>query len=156
MFVGAAGSRSRLHADSWGTGFWLAVLAGRKRFRLFNASHARRDAASSCLYPAGGRDALRLDAYAQRFELDAFAPDRARHARALAGGGDCVAWEGVVGPGELVFIPAEWPHAVENLDENADGRTHCGATLRAPASVARAPAPLRAGAARHTARARRR
>ena len=117
MFVGAAGSRSRLHADSWGTGFWLAVLAGRKRFRLFNASHARRDAASSCLYPAGGRDALRLDSYAQRFELDAFAPDRARHARALAGGGDCVAWEGVVGPGELVFIPAEWPHAVENLDE---------------------------------------
>lgn len=25
LFVGVAGSRSALHADSWGTSFWMAV-----------------------------------------------------------------------------------------------------------------------------------
>ena len=108
LFVFANDTRTALHADSGGTAFWMVVLAGRKRFRLFNASHA------GCLYPSDGHgDADGSSGeYAHTFSTDAFEPDFGRHPRAA----ECVAWEGDVGPGEIIYIPARWPHAVWNLE----------------------------------------
>ena len=105
LFVFGNGTRTALHADSASTAFWMAVLAGRKRFRLFNSTD------TACLYPhpAGERTA---GDYPEVFALDSFAPDFERHPRAT----ECSVWEGDVGPGEMIFIPAKWPHAVWNLE----------------------------------------
>lgn len=49
------------------------------------------------------------------FDADALSPDPARHpAAALAAG-----WEGTVGPGDLLFVPADCPHFVFNLSDTA-------------------------------------
>ena len=101
LFVATEGTRSWLHADSKGSGFWMAVISGEKRFRLFDPSKP------SCLYPSSNPSAP----YAMTFELDAFSPDFARHPRAA----DCVAWEAVVAAGQLIYIPPTWPHAVQNV-----------------------------------------
>jgi hypothetical protein len=100
LFIAAEGTRSWLHADSKGSGFWMAVISGEKRFRLFDPTDP------SCLYPSSNPSAP----YAMTFEIDAFDPNFARHPRAA----DCVAWDAVVGAGELIYIPPMWPHAVQN------------------------------------------
>ncbi len=46
-------------------------------------------------------------------QVDAFKPDFERHplARGLP------VYEGILNPGEVIFIPETWPHAVYNLDD---------------------------------------
>ena len=51
--------------------------------------------------------------YAVDFNLNAFNPDILGEHPAAAG---CVVWEGEVGPGDMIFIPSRWPHAVVNLE----------------------------------------
>lgn len=102
LFVGPAGTQSALHADDAGSRFVMALLRGRKRFRIYNASDAR------CLDPSPLPAGL---AYRGTYDADAFG---AFGAAAAAAG--CVAWEATLGAGELLFIPQQWPHAVLNLE----------------------------------------
>ena len=74
---------------------------GRKRFRLLDPSDAKR-----CL----GTQPTPGASYPSTFDIDAFAPDVA-----LPEG--CKWWEGELGPGEIIFIPEEWPHAVLNMED---------------------------------------
>ena len=112
VFIGAKGTRSSLHADSAASRFMMALFAGKKRFRLFNASDARCLDASPL--PPG-------DSYRGTYELDAF--DDAALAAALAATSadercaEVAVWEGDLAAGDLIFIPEEWPHAVLNIDD---------------------------------------
>ena len=107
LFVSSNRTHSSLHADSRGTRFWMALFHGTKRFRLWNASDTLR-----CLRATDTDTAHPLQ-YATTFDDDAFFPD-ARRSAALA---HCVAWEGVLSAGEMIFIPEGWPHAVYNNDD---------------------------------------
>lgn len=76
LFVGPEGSQSALHADASGSFFWLAVLEGAKRVRVFNASEDE----TAKLYPTEYYpNAARVSQhdYAYVFSADAFAPDLA-------------------------------------------------------------------------------
>ena len=100
LFIGPAGSHTRLHVDVWGTDAWLAQLQGRKRFTLFHPAHRRfleRDDG-----PGGAPEWADLRAPdPERF------PDFSR----------AVPVETVLEPGEVIYLPRKWPHAVDGLTE---------------------------------------
>ena len=90
-------TQSDLHIDSGGTHFWMQLHSGRKHWRFFDKdSHID-------LYPIMSSD---------KFAVDVFNPDYKTHplfARAKM-------YEAFQEPGDLMFIPANCPHAVRNLD----------------------------------------
>lgn len=100
LFIGPAGSRTRLHVDVWGTDAWLAQIRGRKRFTLFHPAHRRfleRDDG-----PGGAPEWADLRAPdPQRF------PEFSR----------ATPIETVLEPGEIIYLPRKWPHAVDGLTE---------------------------------------
>ena len=100
LFVGPVGSHTRLHVDVWGTDAWLAQLQGRKRFTLFHPAHRRfleRDDG-----PGGAPEWVDLRAPdPERF------PDFSR----------AVPVKAVLKPGEIIYLPRKWPHAVDGLTE---------------------------------------
>jgi len=99
FFWGAKGSRSGLHRDPWGWTSWIAVLYGRKAFRLFpvNASH-------------------QLHTYPDDFDrspVDAFHPDYKAYPRYAT----LTPIEVVVGPGDVICL-MDYYHQAYNLEES--------------------------------------
>eukprot|EP00933_Yihiella_yeosuensis_P073123 TRINITY_DN8170_c0_g1_i2.p1 TRINITY_DN8170_c0_g1~~TRINITY_DN8170_c0_g1_i2.p1 ORF type:complete len:471 (-),score=62.48 TRINITY_DN8170_c0_g1_i2:79-1470(-) len=99
LFIGSEETRSPLHVDSGQTNFWLYLLSGKKKWKLFS----RHDVFN--LYRSVDGNV---------FHVDPFKPDLAlkqypllKYARAM---------EATQTPGELLFIPAGTPHAVQNLE----------------------------------------
>ena len=92
LFIGGAGTSSGLHVDHLDLPFVLVQLAGAKRWVV-----ASRDAAP-------------------RLEPDARSPLRFNASLLGARNASVPAWEGVLRPGELIFVPAGCPHEVRNLD----------------------------------------
>ena len=98
LFIGANATSSALHVDSGATNFWMYLMSGKKLWRfwdreqLFNLYHKP---------------------FTAHFRFRAFDVDLSRNPL-LA---DAPMYEVVQEPGDLVFVPANSPHAVHNLDD---------------------------------------
>ena len=113
LFIGPAGSRTRLHVDVWGTDAWLAQIRGRKRFTLFHPAHRRfleRDDG-----PGGAPE-----------WADLRAPDPKRFPEFSR----ATPIETV--PERSSYLPRKWPHAVDGLTETVSLTVN----FRCPASKA--------------------
>lgn len=97
LFVAPAGTRGGLHTDSFGSNFYQLAVAGRKRWVFFQ----EQDAALlgvNYLKQTYLVDAIEADL--ERFPLQQYASR----------------FEAIIGPGDLIFVPAGAPHQVENLE----------------------------------------
>lgn len=90
VYLGPDGSLSPLHQDFGHTHAYLAMIAGSKRALLFPPSESHR------IYDGA---------------VDPEGPELERHP-AFA---DATGYECVLGPGELLFMPADWWHHVRGL-----------------------------------------
>ena len=93
IYVGPEGALSKLHQDFWHTHAYLAQIQGRKQCTLFSPQD------SEFLY--GG-------------EVDPEQPDLARFERFE----QATAYECVIEPGEVLFIPPKWWHHVRALEKS--------------------------------------
>ena len=106
MIMGPARSGSTLHTDPLSTSAWNTLLVGHKKWILFPPDTAAADVLPTDLLP----DSKELGGAAQWF---ANVLPRAQHA---------VDWpthrpiEVLQKPGETMYVPAGWWHAVLNLD----------------------------------------
>lgn len=91
LYLGPVNSLSHLHQDFWHTHAYLAQIAGRKRAMLFAPGDT---------------------AHLYQGRVDPETPDLARYPRFV----DATMYEGEFGPGELLFIPADWWHHVRGLE----------------------------------------
>jgi len=92
LFLAPRGSVSFLHTDYWGTHAYLAQIAGRKLCVLFGPEDDER------VYRGAIRNPLATDA--ARFPRFA----------------EATAHVGVIGAGELIFVPSGWWHFVVGLE----------------------------------------
>jgi hypothetical protein len=100
LWFGGAGCKSPLHFDSADN--FLAQVFGTKLVTLFAPEHG------ACLYPALG------DTNPHTSRVNVFAPDLSKfplYAAALP-----YRLQGRIAPGDMLFIPQGWWHAVESLD----------------------------------------
>ncbi|MBG9389085.1 cupin-like domain-containing protein [Caenimonas aquaedulcis] len=91
LYVGAGGALSPLHRDFWNTHATLAQILGRKRVMLFSPAD------TPAMYE--GR-------------VDPEQPDLAAFPLLH----EATMHEAVIGPGDMLFIPAGWWHCVRALD----------------------------------------
>jgi len=105
LFFGPKGTVTPLHVDHFMTHSWLAQLVGRKRVLLFAPEDVDRIPG---LNPPG---ALLSDLFFQK-------EDHADHPRNEGGSsrGAVQTYEAIIGPGEVIFIPAGWAHTVTSLE----------------------------------------
>jgi ribosomal protein L16 Arg81 hydroxylase len=102
IFIGPRGAVSNLHQDMWGTHFWMAHLAGRKRWILFAPDQAQ------FLYPSASNHPGRVVFYDVRPDNpDLQCYPLFREAKGI----DCT-----VQPGEIIIVPSNWAHWVVSLD----------------------------------------
>jgi len=99
FFWGGEGSRSGLHRDPWGWTSWIAVIYGRKAFKLFPTNTSR----SLHIYPDDP----------DRSPVDAFNPDYAAYPRFR----NVKPIEVVVGPGDVICL-MDYYHQAYNLEES--------------------------------------
>jgi hypothetical protein len=92
-FLGAKGTRTKLHVDVWHTDAWLTVLQGSKRFVLFHPGHAKHvfDENTRSFADLDGDDVAAIEKTFPNF----------RRATPVVA---------VVGTGETIYIPRGWPH----------------------------------------------
>lgn len=113
FFISKKGSGSRLHADDTIERVWVQALSGRKHWRLFPPTEYWR------LYPNLSRlensqmTENDFGYYPQNFYADAMNPDFEKFP--LLDG--ALMYEGVLEPGEVLFLPEGWAHQVVNLDD---------------------------------------
>jgi hypothetical protein len=100
IWIGPAGNLSWLHYDSHHN--FLAQVLGRKRVILFDPKYLRE------LYPYSWTSRAM---HFSRVEIEN--PDYARFPRFR----DAQAYESVIEPGEMLFIPIHWWHQVFSLDK---------------------------------------
>ena len=93
LMVGAAGVRTPLHIDPWLLHAWFAAISGRKRFILYTPESLRHVCDGTGFLNPRNPDTERF-------------PDSSK-AHSI---------ECVLHPGEMMFLPAHWPHDVESLD----------------------------------------
>jgi len=91
LFISPQGTGSGLHVDAMSSHFWLGVTSGCKLFRMFPPDY---------LSQLGGKFI---------YESLAFPHDWEERSRDFE-----LHWA-VVGPGDLIFVPANWAHKVDNL-----------------------------------------
>lgn len=119
LFVGRKGSNSKLHRDSGSTAFWMYLVSGTKRWIVYDVSE-RPYLYESYLDTRYVADVLSLNATQEVGDrkrvheyFDATHPLLCR-ANAQKG----TAYEIIQKPGDLVFMPPDTPHAVENLEDS--------------------------------------
>lgn len=102
LFIGGAGTSSALHADWCDSAAWMGLMQGRKHWRIGHRDDRH------LLYESAE--------YVNRFpSTDIFLPNlTAQPAMSLAR-----VYDGVLEPGDLLFIPAGVPHQVRNLPGEA-------------------------------------
>jgi histone arginine demethylase JMJD6 len=109
MLLGPRRSGTTVHIDPLGTSAWNTLLYGRKRWVLFEPGVARE--------VVKGRDLVRREAGEDDEAVDYFSTILPR---IKARGGEALRArmiECVQRPGETIFVPGGWWHAVVNLDD---------------------------------------
>ena len=139
VFLGPAGTVTRLHNDTFHTHAWLSQIRGTKQFVLYPPSQAH-------LIHAG--EGVSADHGSSQTWFDPMAPDwdafpRAKHA---------TPYVAVCGPGDTILVPSDWFHHAVSLtpsitlmrnffnDHNARGffeKWNAHATAKAQGSGAR-------------------
>ena len=89
LFIGSAGTKSGLHRDSIGS-FWQLVLRGRKRWVIYDEA-VQHNLRPNCMHRTFGLDPFKEMGATWRYET-------------------------ILEQGDFLFVPAESPHAVENLE----------------------------------------
>jgi hypothetical protein len=112
LFVGRKGTNSKLHLDSGETGFFMYIVSGRKRWITFKNSER------PLIYERLVRNSITPDVLAiNRSEKDNQYFDARypllRHSIEQSG-----AYEFIQEPRQLVWIPPNMAHAVENLEDS--------------------------------------
>ena len=104
FLLGPQRSGTCVHIDPLGTAAWNTLLAGRKRWVLFEPGTSKKVATGSHLVKAGEDDE------AVNYFVDILPRIRQTypHARRI---------EVVQRPGDTLYVPAGWWHAVLNLDD---------------------------------------
>lgn len=102
FLVGPKRSGTCVHVDPLGTAAWNTVVQGHKRWVLFEPGTSKRVVKGSRLYDC--------DDEPVNYFVDILPKIRAAYPSARR-------IEFVQGPGDTVFIPAGWWHAVLNLDD---------------------------------------
>ena len=97
VFLGPAGTVTRLHNDTYHTHAWLSQIRGTKQFILYPPSEAHKLHAGEGI--AGDHGAQQTWFDPLRPEYDAF--PRARHATPHVA---------ICGPGDTILVPSEWFH----------------------------------------------
>ena len=117
LFIGRKGSNSKLHIDSGATGFWMYLVSGIKRWIIYD------EAERPYLYERIDQSSFMADVLAlnatqneeeQKMIHDYFDATHPLLSRANSQGGG---YEIIQRPGDLIYIPPNSPHAVENLDD---------------------------------------
>lgn len=108
IFIGKEGSNSKTHIDAEATGFFMYLVSGRKRWIIANPSE-RLYLYENILRNSMAADNLGMDKseaanefLSERFPLLHRVED---------------VYEVIQEPGQLIYIPPDSPHAVENLDD---------------------------------------
>jgi len=144
LFIGAAGTQSKLHIDSFGSHFWMLLISGRKKWIFYPAEDI------PLLYPTYDHSFDPVFAHDPFAAIDASStptrphtppsssvPRAAAFSLSHSEGGNGVGervvenegvredgflsryatpFEVVLEPGELIFVPSGMPHAVMNLE----------------------------------------
>eukprot|EP00038_Savillea_parva_P014655 m.216886 g.216886 ORF g.216886 m.216886 type:complete len:381 (+) comp28652_c0_seq1:744-1886(+) len=128
LFVGPAGTVSDLHMDGWCANFWSALLKGRKRWTIFRKEDASR------LYRnhVSGSFQIKMDMFELTPPNETIQPPHRAVCLKTSHTSDYPLVHGVtamradVVPGELLFVPAQSPHWVENIQLEEDERVSVG------------------------------
>ncbi len=108
LFFGKKGSNSKLHVDSGATGFFMYLVSGRKRWVVTSPSE-RPFLYESILKQGVAADVLGIDKHE---DVNEFLSERfplLHRAENI--------YEVIQEPGQLIYIPPDSPHAVENLED---------------------------------------
>lgn len=105
FLLGPQRSGSTCHIDPLGTSAWNTVIAGRKRWVLFPPDTPRSIAKGLDVIQKGEDDE------SINYFVDMLPRIRAKH------GGNIKIYELIQYPGETIFVPGGWWHAVINLDD---------------------------------------
>ena len=123
LFVAPVGASTGLHVDAGSTRFWMAVLHGRKVFRLLHRTDGDYDFLHSPHHPGSSgsseEDGDRALPDASRLDADVFAPNVTRHPE--LGDPATTMYEAVVDAGDIVFVPNGMPHQVRNVASDRGG-----------------------------------
>ena len=100
IFLGPAGTVTRLHNDTYHTHAWLSQIRGAKQFILYPPSQR------SVLHCNEGVGEGKHDHGASQTWFDPLAPDYDRFPRAR----DATPYVAVCGPGDTILVPSLWYH----------------------------------------------
>lgn len=100
LFISPADVNSKLHVDTNGTHFWMALIQGRKRWTVFQPDD------TPCLYPKyhSSLDPV-FEVDVQNMNLESHPLLSATHPQTF----DLL-------PGDILFVPAGCPHEVVNME----------------------------------------
>jgi len=98
LLVGPNGTGAALHKDTYATHFWMRMVQGTKRWRV---------------YPASDTPFLYRNHFFDTFHWDGFDQDLEQ----MPLGGMASAWEAILRPGQLIIVPGGSPHEVRNLED---------------------------------------
>jgi hypothetical protein len=101
LFLGARGTQTRLHQDSMGTSFTMAVFRGRKQFLMFHP----RDGPKLCME----QPLPNLDYGVEPFDPDFRSCPTAQSATALFAD---------VAAGDILYVPGSYHHAARNIQDS--------------------------------------
>ena len=113
LFVAPVGALTGLHVDAGSTRFWMAVLHGRKVFRLLHRTDGDYDWLHSLHAGSAGGTDDGAPPDASRLDADIFEPNVTRHPE--LGDPATTMYEAVVEAGDIVFVPNGIPHQVRNV-----------------------------------------
>mmetsp|Transcript_91290 Transcript_91290/g.144254 ORF Transcript_91290/g.144254 Transcript_91290/m.144254 type:complete len:491 (+) Transcript_91290:73-1545(+) len=102
--IGPKRSGTTVHIDPLGTSAWNAVTHGTKRWVLFEPNASKRI--------VKGKDVIKKDEDDEAAMYFDFILPRIKETNP-----DLRVYEGLQGPGDIIFVPGEWWHGVLNLED---------------------------------------
>lgn len=112
--IGPKRSGTTVHIDPLGTAAWNAVTHGKKRWVLFDPKEAKKVVKGKDLIKDGEDDEAIM-------YFDYILPRIKKEHPELK------VYEGLQGPGEVIFVPGDWWHGVLNLEDTvAVTQNYCG------------------------------